>query len=653
MENDINNTFYQGNHLTLKQFRIVAGMGATAAALSTIGCLFFGLTYLFFQSTLNSKKKRKGTRLVFYFVCCALGRSLGQFTILFYELVQGDDLPTHFGKLVCEVEAYSTNFFDLASFLWSACICIHFHRAIVLDDAYYEKYIKFYHLLSWGIPTLVCFGIYLTNNMESDPEFVPWCWIYSPNMQMAVFYIPLALVIVFNIVMYFLLLRTLRYELEQHSISWLPLGMRYILYLVMFIGCWVFPFVNRIAMYFNYISVYLIGIQSVSMNMWGLLISLLYPLFLNLKFRQQWGQTGKEIISSAKKQKKYILLIILAGLLRGPYFVLNYYLSEGNIIPKQVDPFVVNVARLLVSVLLLFFAILVRPTSRKNFVQNLKNVKLHLHSLWVSILIYGFGTVLYNYSLQIVSIWKDSGSFHFLPMISSLNTFFVYIVMTFLLRLEKIRIFGVLGITFIFFGNISLFTEVLYNFSLVVSLEQPFPWLAVTLSLFGVLLLGIGFIHINSFLVNKYHHLVVIFWSLFYGLFVSCIGGIVTNFPNYQIHMQITVYNLLYITFYSIVVSIIENLVLLVILGKFGPIEASFFTILGPIFLVFYPNYDGRNNSTFDMIADIFGTIMILVGLFLLAIRQFSPRKRRRNFAQSNLEYVGNYSNIYGRINVM
>jgi hypothetical protein len=102
--------------------------------------------------------------------------------------------------------------FFLSSFFWSASMATHCLLAVKLQVPLpsLSKYIKYYHIVSWGIPLIFAFiPIILENVNGNDTLYADsrlWCWIPDGELgnllRMVIFYGPLWAIFLYNIAVY-------------------------------------------------------------------------------------------------------------------------------------------------------------------------------------------------------------------------------------------------------------------------------------------------------------------------------------------------------------------------------------------------------------------------------------------------------------------
>lgn len=104
------------------------------------------------------------------------------------------------GRKICEAQAALIQFSSLASILWNNCYCCFMYIQFHLMKRSSKSLLKcsyLFHLFCWTLPTVsIILGFYFKLNGPSDAS---WCWISHGSMRFVFFYIPLTLVLLFNI----------------------------------------------------------------------------------------------------------------------------------------------------------------------------------------------------------------------------------------------------------------------------------------------------------------------------------------------------------------------------------------------------------------------------------------------------------------------
>ncbi|GJP29515.1 hypothetical protein CLOM_g16931 [Closterium sp. NIES-68] len=180
--------------LTAEQTRTLTLINVVASAFSFLGSGFIVLCYLGFKDL-----RKFSFKLIFYLslsdMLCSLFNLLGN---------PGE------GPL-CYMQGYATQFFWVASFLWTTTIAYTLHRTVVRHKADVEGLGPYFHVYVWGTAALMT----LIPSVGSD--YGPagaWCWVQNETvtgkvLRFLTFYVPLWSAILFNGVIYFQVIRML------------------------------------------------------------------------------------------------------------------------------------------------------------------------------------------------------------------------------------------------------------------------------------------------------------------------------------------------------------------------------------------------------------------------------------------------------------
>mmetsp|Transcript_25529 Transcript_25529/g.82260 ORF Transcript_25529/g.82260 Transcript_25529/m.82260 type:complete len:319 (-) Transcript_25529:52-1008(-) len=141
----------------------------------------------------------------------------------------------------CYLTAVMSQYFDVATFLWTACIAFNIHQVLVKNVGHaVEGYQKFYHMLCWGLPAVLA-GIAGIANVYGDSG--NWCWIRHDRQwaRLTFFYAPLVIVFCYNAMVFYFTVRAVRHSLQQSAIAF-----RLRLYILVFFMVKVFSVINRL-----------------------------------------------------------------------------------------------------------------------------------------------------------------------------------------------------------------------------------------------------------------------------------------------------------------------------------------------------------------------------------------------------------------------
>ncbi|KAG0566883.1 hypothetical protein M758_7G087700 [Ceratodon purpureus] len=180
--------------LTPAQTRALTGINVGASALSFAGTSFIVMCYILFKDLRTFPFK-----LIFYL---SLSDMLGSLFNMLGNPGEG---------FLCYAQGYSSQFFSIASFLWTTTIAFTLHRTVVKHKADVEGFGNIFHVYVWGT-SLVMTIIPLIGN-DYGPAGA-WCWVQSETtagkyLRFMTFYLPLWGAIIFNGVTYFQVIRML------------------------------------------------------------------------------------------------------------------------------------------------------------------------------------------------------------------------------------------------------------------------------------------------------------------------------------------------------------------------------------------------------------------------------------------------------------
>lgn len=240
-----------------------------ALSLSCLGCFFVCFVYFYFQDI-----RSFAYRLVVYMSLMDIGHAIGFF------------LPESPDSL-CKTQAMITSYFSLASVLWTAALAFTLYYAVVRrkDVASLELKLVFF---ANGVPLLALIPPLAQGTYGPSGG---WCWIKADGndnakgtfWRIATFYMPLWLVIAFNLFVYVSVIRYLRQQVQLMllpDISSDKLVRRLRLYPGILIVCYTLPTVNRIYQSITYGSSWtpLVILSGGTMCITGFLNAIVYGL---------------------------------------------------------------------------------------------------------------------------------------------------------------------------------------------------------------------------------------------------------------------------------------------------------------------------------------------------------------------------------------
>lgn len=206
-----------------------------ALALSCVGCCFVCFVYIYYRDI-----RSFAFRLVVYMSLMDIGHAVGFF------------LPQDPIEL-CKIQAAITSYFSLASVLWTAAISYTLYHAVVRRKEVAPLEFKLLFFAN-GVSFLALVPPIVEDSYGPSEG---WCWIQDQGKnyvsgtfwRLMTFYVPLWIVIVFNLFVYISVIRFLN---QQVQLMLLPdqsaarLVSRLKLYPMILIGCYFLPTINRI-----------------------------------------------------------------------------------------------------------------------------------------------------------------------------------------------------------------------------------------------------------------------------------------------------------------------------------------------------------------------------------------------------------------------
>jgi hypothetical protein len=170
--------------LTPGQTQALTRINVGASALSFAGSFFIALCYVFFKDLRSFPFK-----LVFYLslsdMFCSLFNLLGN---------PGEGL-------LCYAQGYSTQFFSVASFLWTTTIAFTLHRTVVKHKVDVEGFGLYFHGYVWGKLLISLISsppkimlLKFSMSFLSSLSFLVWFFsIFSPSFSCPFFLISFSL----------------------------------------------------------------------------------------------------------------------------------------------------------------------------------------------------------------------------------------------------------------------------------------------------------------------------------------------------------------------------------------------------------------------------------------------------------------------------
>ncbi|TMW68684.1 hypothetical protein Poli38472_006152 [Pythium oligandrum] len=193
----------------------VARALVTASSVCSLCCALSIILYF----VLNQDSRRCGRRILFCLHVADVGVSSAWLLSWWVSPTPSTDAPEAEASPLCMAQGYLLVYFSLASYLWTACFAFHLYQILARRSKYPELYESRYHVISWGLPALtVCQLVVqeISGATLLGESGRPWCWFRTWSdyewvrsgfhAQLALFYIPVAIVLVHNLATYISLL---------------------------------------------------------------------------------------------------------------------------------------------------------------------------------------------------------------------------------------------------------------------------------------------------------------------------------------------------------------------------------------------------------------------------------------------------------------
>eukprot|EP00002_Diphylleia_rotans_P039645 TRINITY_DN9236_c0_g1_i4.p1 TRINITY_DN9236_c0_g1~~TRINITY_DN9236_c0_g1_i4.p1 ORF type:complete len:336 (+),score=50.86 TRINITY_DN9236_c0_g1_i4:90-1097(+) len=172
-----------------------------------------------------------------------------------FALDSVDQDSAEMGDLLCKVQGFSINFFNLCSAFWSVCIAYTVYRITVKLDRKINRMEKYYHIFSWGFP-LVCMAVVLGTD-QFGPQAL-WCWVKENDYHFKYYflYLPVGIALSACIALYILVGVHVNREIEVDEAFHSPCLHGYrklekritkmtIQLSLVFFFCWCWTYANR------------------------------------------------------------------------------------------------------------------------------------------------------------------------------------------------------------------------------------------------------------------------------------------------------------------------------------------------------------------------------------------------------------------------
>jgi len=254
--------------LVAADFPIIRTITAVTGSISLVCSLFIIISYLIIKQYKrilrkrqnkprdgkNQKSKAMATRLVVYLSISDVMASL------FFVIGAGVDPNELNENPFCDIQGWGLQMFVFASILWTFCIAFNFYMAFIRNYRNaVNRFEKYYHVLCWGVPFITACGL-LGGNAYANTLL--WCWIGASfdTLRFLFFYIPLIIIMIFNFIIYVLVLLEIRKVLanvkgviaendrqqEEKYRKIKKLAFKFFLYTIAFFFTWIWGIINRI-----------------------------------------------------------------------------------------------------------------------------------------------------------------------------------------------------------------------------------------------------------------------------------------------------------------------------------------------------------------------------------------------------------------------
>ncbi|KAG6609477.1 Cyclic AMP receptor protein A [Phytophthora cinnamomi] len=161
-----------------------------SGGLSLLGALVMIAHFLAYQES-----RRCGRRLLLCLHLADAGAACAWLLVFLLPSMDEDKkLDEVHTARICTAQGYALVFFQLASCLWTACFAFHLFQLLTGRCKAPELYEDRYHLLAWGIPAATVAQLY--TQTLADGFYI----------QLVVFYVPVVLTFLHNLVTYVMLL---------------------------------------------------------------------------------------------------------------------------------------------------------------------------------------------------------------------------------------------------------------------------------------------------------------------------------------------------------------------------------------------------------------------------------------------------------------
>ncbi|CAG9313294.1 unnamed protein product [Blepharisma stoltei] len=181
-------------------------INAAVSSLSLLGSMFIITVYLSFKEL-----------RVFAFKLVSILSCLDAIHALAFLIPSYDENNSH--SPLCQLQSVALTFCTLANVLWTAMIALALYLAVIHEKRLGEHY-KWYALIfAVLVPLCISWLPYITDSFGTAQG---WCWIddskkWGTIWRYSLFYGPLWIVIPFNIIVYFKVIKKIQLEIGNVS----------------------------------------------------------------------------------------------------------------------------------------------------------------------------------------------------------------------------------------------------------------------------------------------------------------------------------------------------------------------------------------------------------------------------------------------------
>jgi len=262
---------------TASQNQILWTITHVSSSLSIAGSTFIILSFLIFKNM-----RRAHSHFIFWLSICDLCSSIAWLAI-----------PADQSDALCISQGMIMQFFQIASFAWTASIAISLYMVLVKKITDFGYMTKYFHIVTWFMAALDVFFGYMFNVFGDANPDVPgarpsWCWIKYDDTyaKLGLYFIPFFICWIFNLVIY---IRVTGEIAKIKSLSIRNIAESKIrLYLLVFMLCVGVGAVNRIQNFIRPDSpqFWLYVCDAVVSPLQGFLNSIVYGM--NRQLRMKW-----------------------------------------------------------------------------------------------------------------------------------------------------------------------------------------------------------------------------------------------------------------------------------------------------------------------------------------------------------------------------